>query len=170
MLIYCLYECVIVPHTFICFINRTLVKCAVAAESLSKSPSRKCKARHFVARCQGRPGSELPAPEYTAAPSRIPSRCTNAVSFGGGLRPTAVDHIMGHEEACAAAASRAAAASGGDRGTALRRWSFYTRKQVLAQAQVLNGFERWSLDMGPARREGRQLYLQGSLIADTLFI
>lgn len=76
---------------------------------------------------------------------------------------------MGHE-ACAVAASRAAAASGGDRGTALRRWSFHTRKQVLAQAQVLNGFERWSLDMGPAHREGRQLYLQGSLIADALFI
>ncbi|EPQ10556.1 hypothetical protein D623_10018948 [Myotis brandtii] len=77
---------------------------------------------------------------------------------------------MGHDEACAVAANRAAAVSGGDRGTAVRRWSFHTRKRVVAQAQVPNGFERWSLDMGPAHREGRQLYLQGSLIADALFI
>lgn len=136
----------------------------------SKSSSRKCKARHFVARCQGRPGSELPARSPRPRRPGFLHVAQMQLALEGGLRLTAVDHIMGHEEACAVAASPAAAASGGDRGTALRRWSFHTRKQVLAQAQVLNGFERWSLDMGPARWEGRQLYLQGSLIADALFI
>lgn len=169
MLTYCLHECTTAPHTLMCFINRTLVKCAGAAESLSRSSSRECKAR------TSRPGVR-DAPAASSLPrSPGPRRlgCLHSAQMQlaseGGLRPD----VCGHDEACAVSARRAAAACGGDWGTAVRRWMLGPRKQVLAQAQLLHGFERWSLDMGPAphpRRERRQLYLQDSLLVDALFI